>query len=398
MERQYSFHTLYIDGTRRCNLNCHFCMAGSNDSRVVRQSVRQELTYDEIVRRVLIPAKDLGICHVQYGGGEFLLRPDAIDLIRATVDMGYEVRLLTNGVLVTAELLETLREVAGRRLVLVFGINSVHDGQVNLETRKMDVDLVLRAIQTCRDHRIRKHVVINVGRHNMKSLDATCQWLSDRKISFNRAPFVGRGSGKKYFSRLGFTREDMRRYIYPALVKHVAAYLSFTPFFLSPEVHAEISGGRSWNGTVPQDPHIGCWIGSWIAVGAEGDVSPCSTLLDELIAGNVRQTSLYDIIDKSDIFQNLLNRDAMGGKCGRCRYRRTCGGCRAMAHYRTGDYMAEDPTCFFDPEDERTRSEWEELTNSVFRKYARVARYVGITRRTTNGSGIGRKSEGEGAR
>jgi hypothetical protein len=40
--------------------------------------------------------------------------------------------------------------------------------------------------------------------------------------------------------------------------------------------------------------------------------------------------------------------------------------------------MAEDPTCFFEPEDESTVSEFEKETNAVFVKYLKIAMYGGI--------------------
>jgi hypothetical protein len=52
-----------------------------------------------------------------------------------------------------------------------------------------------------------------------------------------------------------------------------------------------------------------------------------------------------------------------------------------MAYYHNGDYMAEDPTCFFDPEDRNTISAHEEQTNRLFKKYLIVARHVGLFKR-----------------
>ena len=72
----------------------------------------------------------------------------------------------------------------------------------------------------------------------------------------------------------------------------------------------------------------------------------------------------------------VLDRDQLTGKCGRCRYKYTCGGCRAMAWFEHGDLMAEDPTCFFEPEDESTVSEHEEETNKIFKRYAFMVRHA----------------------
>ncbi len=75
-------------------------------------------------------------------------------------------------------------------------------------------------------------------------------------------------------------------------------------------------------------------------------------------AGNVREQPLDQLVDESELFAELLDRSRLKGRCGRCRYQYTCGGCRAMAYYHPGDYLAEDPTCFFDPEESYFRKLW----------------------------------------
>ena len=42
-------------------------------------------------------------------------------------------------------------------------------------------------------------------------------------------------------------------------------------------------------------------------------------------------------------------RDKFGGKCGRCEFIKVCGGCRARAYEKTGDYLAEEPLCLYEP-------------------------------------------------
>ncbi len=171
------------------------------------------------------------------------------------------------------------------------------------------------------------------------------------------------------------TRDLMQEKIHPALRKHPLGYISYTPFFLSPEVHNRFSKGAS-NMTVPQNPSIGCWCGTWLALNAEGDVAPCAILLDDVSCGNVREKTFQEIIDGSPVFQQILDRHQLKGKCGRCRYKLTCGGCRAMAYYEDGDIMGEDPTCFFEPDDENTVSEHESETNRMFKRYAFMVRHA----------------------
>jgi len=184
-----------------------------------------------------------------------------------------------------------------------------------------------------------------------------------------------RGSGREFFMANAFDRRDMEQKFHPVLRRHPIGYISYTPFFLSPELHAQVSGGIR-NGTIPHNPPVGCWVGTWITINAEGDVSVCPVLLDVLSAGNVRDKPLDDLIARSELFEGLLDRSRLKGKCGNCRYQYTCGGCRAMAFFHTGDIFESDPTCFFEPVDRTTVSEHEEETNRMFRKYLTVARYA----------------------
>ncbi|HEY0808968.1 MAG TPA: hypothetical protein VGD49_02355, partial [Longimicrobiales bacterium] len=48
------------------------------------------------------------------------------------------------------------------------------------------------------------------------------------------------------------------------------------------------------------------------------------------------------------VFQALRS-GKPSGKCGACEYRSVCGGCRARAYARTGDIMASDDSCSYEP-------------------------------------------------
>jgi radical SAM protein with 4Fe4S-binding SPASM domain len=292
--------------------------------------------------------------------------------------MGFITGVLTNGILIDDKTLRRLKRAAGRNLILIFGINSINDKQLNIQTRNINPGRILKAMELCHAHKIKRHVVINVGSFNLHDLEDTLDWLTRNRLSFNRAPFNPRNSGRAWFETYGYTREDIREIIHPALRKRINGYTSQTPFFLSPEVYTELSGDGTWNKTIPQNPTIGCWCGSWISVNPEGDVAPCPLLQDELVAGNIRHQNLFDIVDSSPIFQNLMNRKLLKGRCGRCRYRLTCGGCRALAYYHMGDYLEEDPTCPFEPENETTVSPFEDETNKLFRQYIRLSAWAGL--------------------
>lgn len=78
-----------------------------------------------------------------------------------------------------------------------------------------------------------------------------------------------------------------------------------------------------------------------------GEIQPSGFL--PLTAGNVRTDNLVKIYREHPLFVQLRNDDALGGKCGKCEYRRVCGGSRARAFGTEGDMMAAEPLCNYIP-------------------------------------------------
>lgn len=86
-----------------------------------------------------------------------------------------------------------------------------------------------------------------------------------------------------------------------------------------------------------------------------GEVQPSGFL--PLTAGNVRTDHLAELYRHHPIFTTLRNDDALGGKCGKCEYRRVCGGSRARAYGSRGDMMAAEPLCNYIPAALRSNSQ-----------------------------------------
>ncbi len=92
----------------------------------------------------------------------------------------------------------------------------------------------------------------------------------------------------------------------------------------------------------------GCLGGiSFCFISHRGQVQPCGYL--EIDSGKVTKASFQEIWLNSEVFQRLRNTNGYQGKCGRCEFRKVCGGCRARAYETTGDYMAEEPYCIYEP-------------------------------------------------
>ena len=96
----------------------------------------------------------------------------------------------------------------------------------------------------------------------------------------------------------------------------------------------------------------GCLGGiSFCFISHTGQVQPCGYL--ELDCGQLTKQSFPEAWNTSKVFCDIRDLSLYEGKCGRCEFIRVCGGCRARAYEATGNYLAEEPLCIYEPKEKR---------------------------------------------
>ena len=78
----------------------------------------------------------------------------------------------------------------------------------------------------------------------------------------------------------------------------------------------------------------------------DGTVFPCRRFPRPI--GNLLTDSLKSIWEKSEVLEKVRRKENLKGKCGTCRIE-GCTGCRSLAYALTGDFLAEDPHCWYSP-------------------------------------------------
>jgi len=110
-------------------------------------------------------------------------------------------------------------------------------------------------------------------------------------------------------------------------------------------------GGHPGGGKHPDGLNAvtkGCLAGTGVCfVSHEGEVFPCGYL--PALAGDLRKQSFAEVWTNSQVFGTLRDNNKLTGKCGCCEFRNVCMGCRARAYAATGDYMAAEPFCVYEP-------------------------------------------------
>ncbi len=345
------FFLCYFETTRRCDQGCPNCM-----TRLSPSPSRPELTTWEAQHLVLDELAE--ICPrgaVSFSGGEILQRPDHLELIEHNAGNGLYSFVNTSGAGLDDAKIRELKRAAAGRLTMGFSLDSVDTG-VQERCRAGGQAYLERLLRLCDEEDVPYFVLVTVSRLNLTTLGATLDWLAERQIPTIRSPFVPRGAAAAH-RHLCFDREDMEKRISPALRANPLSYVSYVPFFAAPDAtHLTLAGHKLSLGS------LGCQAGrTFIGINAQGDVAPCVHLLDTPVrCGNVREKPLSRIYDESEILLTLRGERPVKGKCSRCRYGDSCRGCRSLSYYHTGDYLAEDPACFFEPLTVETRSPYEE--------------------------------------
>lgn len=102
LKRLFDDRALYCQliVTRRCNLACAYC----NEF----DKVSQPVPYEELVRRMDHLVDELGVTIMDFLGGEPLLHPRIADLVAHAKEKGCWTNIITNGMLLSRELIEAL--------------------------------------------------------------------------------------------------------------------------------------------------------------------------------------------------------------------------------------------------------------------------------------------------
>jgi radical SAM protein with 4Fe4S-binding SPASM domain len=343
--------------------------------------VADELSPDELSRReaenLIDELSGWGRTILVFSGGEPLLRPDIFHLMRYANDKGVIVALATNGTLIDQNVARRIRESGVDRVSISLdgADEATHDV---LRRLPGSFQSAIAGAQALRAEGVPLQINVTVAKHNADQLDEMVSLAKDLGAAalhlFLLVP-VGCGmeiaedqtlQADAYEETLNWLYETERRETglqlratcaphYFRVVKQRqtghADRESSSPS--APGGHPASAGhpGSAGEGGPRGALHAatrGCLAGTGVCfVSHIGKVYGCGYMPIE--AGDLRQTDLAEIWQTSEFFAELRDLDELKGKCGRCGYGRVCGGCRARAYGSTGDFLAEEPFCAYEP-------------------------------------------------
>ncbi|UCB50154.1 MAG: heme b synthase [Deltaproteobacteria bacterium] len=333
--------------TRSCNLNCVHCRAAAE-----RGPYPGELDTEKGFQ-ILDQIAQVGQPIVILTGGEPLLREDVFELAQHGTLLGLRMVMATNGTLVTPEIAERMKSSGIKRVsVSIDGANAEEHDQFRNVSGAFDASL--KSIEWLKKAGIEFQINTTVTRHNVHQvadiLDLAVHLGAVAHHIFLLVPtgrardMVNQEIDALEYEKLLHWFYDMRNQV-PLHLKATCAPHYYR--ILRQEAHAR--GEKVSFDTYGLDAVTrGCLGGtSFCFISHDGIVQPCGYL--ELNCGDLKASSFGEVWRDSHIFKRLRDFSGYDGKCGRCEYVKFCGGCRARAYEATGDYMAEEPLCVYQP-------------------------------------------------
>ena len=347
--------------TRACALACRHCRASAMPRRD-----SGELTTEE-GRRLIDDLVTIGRPILILTGGDPFMRPDLLELAAYGVQRGLRVALSPSATaLATSERLDRLRETGISMIqVSLDGLEKTHDAFRGVPGS------FARTLQIMRDTRtlgIPLQIGTTITKLNQAELPMLAALLSDFDIQVWNAFFLvptGRGRQSDMLSALETehvldwmwtlskqkpfrVRTTAAQHYRRVVIQHERQQRGLPPDLPATEVTWEATGaGYAFReGTAPKQQGVNDGNG-FAFVSHTGEVCPSGFL--QIPVGNVRDTSIIELYRRHPLFLQLRDPGQLKGKCARCSYRSVCGGSRARAWALTGDPMASDPLCAYQP-------------------------------------------------
>jgi len=351
---------IFWETTAGCNLRCIHCRRIDVADRLVPEDLstaESKQLIDQIV----------AFCNpiLVLSGGEPLIRPDIFEVAEYAVAKGLRVALATNGTLIDKHMAQRIVDAGIRRIAISLdgATAETHDAFRALPGCFAQA---LEGIEHLRRQGMSVQINTTVARHNIDELpqilDLARSLGADALHIFLLVP-VGCGveiadeqmiSPRQYEEVLNWLHDRDQEGLLELKATCAPHYFRIVRQRMAADERQAPPGQkrpRIGEAAAASELHAmtkGCLAGTGVCfISHKGEVFPCGYL--PLPAGSVREQTLQEIWESSKVFSTLRDPELLQGKCGRCEFKRICGGCRARAYGMTGNYLDEEPFCVHEP-------------------------------------------------
>ncbi len=326
--------------TRSCPLACKHCRAAAH-AEVYSGELSTDQCY-KLIDNIVSFSNPILILT----GGEPMLRPDIYDIARYATDAGLRVVMAPCGTLIDDE---------SARKILASGVKHISISLDGATAESHDefrgvpgaFENSLRGLQAAKRAGIDFQINTTITTDNLHELEQIMDLAVELGASvFNPFMLVPTGRGK------ALVDHEISAQQYEQTLEWLAGQQSRDDITVRVTCAPHYQRITRQLGCHTPGPHSakGCMGGqSFAFISHRGKVQICGFLDTE--AGDLRKENLdfRKVWEESELFAEMRNPSGYHGRCGYCEFNKVCGGCRARAFALTGDYLADEPFCLYEP-------------------------------------------------
>lgn len=328
--------TSWLHLTDRCNLRCDYCYLPH-----VREDMSPETGHaaiDATFRSAVV--NGFKQVKLKYAGGEPLLRfPLILELhgyAKQVADehgLSLEEVVLSNGTLLTAEMIETMRSFGIRLMISLDGFGASHDSHRPYAGGRGSFVDVAESIDLALAHGLTPNISVTVSSRTAEGLPEIMAWILEREL-----PFSLNFYRENEFST---SHEDMRLDEQKIIDGMLAAF----------KVIEDNLPRRSFLGGIIDRANLStshthtCGVGqNYLVFDQNGQVAKCQMHIGKPITDVHVADPLAVIRADQTGIQNISVEEKEG--CKTCEWKHWCaGGCPLTTYRATGRYDVKSPNC-----------------------------------------------------
>lgn len=323
------FKYFQVEITGKCNMACIHCRATIQEGLDMPLDLLSTIT--RFGRRYLSDQGEMVI-----SGGEPIVHRKFKDVLKVVYDEGIQaISVTSNGLLFKESIAQEFGNLMdkGVKVFVGFSLDSSSSERHNEFRRNQNAfSGVERAIRVAKDYGIPFALRSTV--FSVEDVPGIIQFAEENRcecVAFSDVhPFGEALKHPEYIMRKS-EKMDFHRQIH-RIRSHVLIGMN-DPLY-GVDAHCTGRGG------------CGAGVLTFNA-NVNGDITPCAFLPQ--VVTNARGKDVPTIVreyTQSEVIHNLVEMN-YSGKCGTCQNKSVCNGCRARAFASTGNYLGEDPHCYY---------------------------------------------------
>jgi radical SAM protein with 4Fe4S-binding SPASM domain len=308
-----------IELTQGCNFKCNHCYNFDRQEKLM-SDINENTLEVERVEKLVEELSEAGALYLNLSGGEVLLYPHLERVIKKGYENNLEVRLKTNGSLLSQSRCEKLKQAGLSGMdISLYGMSE--ESYLILTNSSKGFKQTLDGIQAAKENGFDVSISIILHRYNLHEISLMSDYCQKNELNFQfSTEITERYDQSKGAREFEITKEQFEEQLlgpYEEIFTHI-----------NNEKNVQCSCARSVCG-----------------ISYNGEVYPC--IGAPIPSGNIKDKTFKDIWQNSPVLNKIRNLKAEDFKeCQTCNYIENCNRSSGSIYVNTQKYTGCDPVTF----------------------------------------------------